>query len=56
MEQKHKRKLSTRFKTSLAGKRVICLNIPDNYKIMEPALVKLLQTKATPFLPHSQNI
>jgi predicted protein tyrosine phosphatase len=56
MEQAHKRKLSTRFKTSLAGKRVVCLNIPNNYKFMEPALAKLLQTKAPLFLPHSQNI
>lgn len=51
MEQTHKRKLSAGFKASLVGKRVVCLNIPDNYKFMEPALVKLLKTKVTPFLP-----
>ena len=51
MESEHKAKLSARFKPLLLGKRVVCLNIPDNYKFMEPALVKLLQTKVTPYLP-----
>lgn len=51
MESEHKAKLSARFKPQLLGKRVVCLNIPDNYKFMEPALVKLLQTKVTPYLP-----
>lgn len=51
MEQEHKRKLSAAFKANLAGKRVVCLNIPDNFKFMEPALVKLLKSKVTPFLP-----
>jgi len=51
MEKQHKSKLSAQFKPQLQGKRVICLNIPDNYKFMEPALVKLLQSKVTPLLP-----
>ena len=51
MEKQHKSKLSAQFKPQLQGKRVVCLNIPDNYKFMEPALVKLLESKVTPFLP-----
>jgi predicted protein tyrosine phosphatase len=51
MEKEHKAKLSARFKAHLGGKRVVCLGIPDNYRFMEPALVKLLQTKVTPHLP-----
>ena len=51
MEKQHKSKLSAQFKPQLQGKRVVCLNIPDNYKFMEPALVKLLQSKVTPLLP-----
>lgn len=51
MEKEHKTKLSTRFKAYLAGKRVVCLGIPDNYQFMEPVLVKLLRTKVTPWLP-----
>jgi predicted protein tyrosine phosphatase len=51
MEKRHKSKLCAQFKPQLFGKKVVCLNIPDNYKFMEPALVKLLQSKVTPFLP-----
>ena len=51
MEKQHKTKLSAQFKPQLQGKRVVCLNIPDRYKFMEPALVKLLEVKVTPFLP-----
>ncbi|MES2047163.1 MAG: phosphotyrosine protein phosphatase [Pseudomonadota bacterium] len=53
MEQIHKSKLSARFKDHLGSKRVISLGIPDNYKFMEPALVKLLLIKVTPYLPRT---
>jgi predicted protein tyrosine phosphatase len=51
MERAHKTKLSSRFKTQLNGKRVICLDIPDNYPYMDPALIALLKRKVTRFLP-----
>jgi predicted protein tyrosine phosphatase len=54
MEKQHKSKLSAQFRTHLQGKRVVCLNIPDNYKFMEPALVKLLENKVTPLLPSNR--
>jgi predicted protein tyrosine phosphatase len=54
MEKAHKTKLSARFKTHLAGKRVVCLGIPDNYQFMQPALVNLLRLKVTPHLPDSK--
>lgn len=50
MEKVHQTKLSALFKHLLYDKRVICRGIPDNYKFMEPALVKLLQTKVDPYL------
>ncbi len=53
MEKKHKTKLSACFKEHLAGKRIVCLGIPDNYKFMDPVLVKLLRGKVTPHLPQS---
>lgn len=37
----------------ILGKKVVCLNIADSYRFMEPALVQLLQRKVTPFLPSS---
>ena len=51
MERQHKVKLSSEFKPWLRGKRVVCLNIPDNYKFMDPTLVQLLERKVLPFLP-----
>lgn len=53
MEQAHKVKLSKDFKPYLHGKRVISLDIPDNYKFMDPALVKLLYAKVSKFLPRA---
>jgi predicted protein tyrosine phosphatase len=50
MERDHKAKLSARFKPHLAGKRIVCLGIPDKYQFMDPALVKLLKTKVAPHL------
>jgi len=51
MEKAHRTKLQTRFRSVLKSKRVICLDIPDKYGFMEPALVSLLQSKLARFLP-----
>ncbi|GLQ98209.1 low molecular weight protein tyrosine phosphatase family protein [Dyella mobilis] len=53
MEKAHRSKLSAKFQKYLGGKRVICLDIPDQYDFMEPALVQLLRQKVTRFLPGS---
>jgi predicted protein tyrosine phosphatase len=45
MERVHRAKLSSRFKDALKDKRVICLDIPDNYAFMDPALIRLLQAR-----------
>lgn len=50
MEKSHRRKLSSKFQPWLKDKRVICLDIPDNYEYMEPALVELLKKKVLPLL------
>jgi predicted protein tyrosine phosphatase len=50
MEKSHRRKLSEKFQPWLKNKRVICLDIPDNYAYMEPALVALLKQKVLPLL------
>lgn len=51
MERQHKVKLASQFKPQLLGKRVVCLDIPDRYRFMDPALVALLQAKVGRFLP-----
>jgi predicted protein tyrosine phosphatase len=50
MEKAHRTRLSMRFKAHLNGKRVICLDIPDDYEYMQPELIKLLEAKVGRFL------
>lgn len=50
MEKRHRAKLSQKHRKHLNGQRVIVLGIPDNYEYMDPALVKLLQEKVSPYL------
>ena len=38
MEKAHRSKLSKKFKAYLNGKRVICLDIPDDYEFMQPEM------------------
>jgi len=51
MEQVHRRKLSYRFQPHLKNKRVICLEIPDDYNFMDAELVELMQARVPPHLP-----
>jgi predicted protein tyrosine phosphatase len=46
-------KLSAKFGAQLAGKRVVCLEIPDDFDYMEPALVELLKARVPRYLPAS---
>lgn len=52
MEKTHQRKLQDKFKSSSAlhNKRIVCLNIPDNYAYMQPELIVLLEKKTLPLL------
>jgi predicted protein tyrosine phosphatase len=50
MEKTHKNKLSKKFKPFLKGKRVICLDIPDEYDYMDADLINLLKNKVIPLL------
>jgi predicted protein tyrosine phosphatase len=50
MEKTHRNKLNRKFRSSLNGKRVICLDIPDDYEFMDPALVRILENRAGRFL------
>jgi predicted protein tyrosine phosphatase len=51
MEKTHRDKLTSRFRKYLRNQRIICLDIPDDYEYMDPALVRLLRAKVSPFLP-----
>ena len=50
MEQAQKKKWQTYFKAHLKDQRVICLNIPDKYKYMEPALIELFKQKVPRYI------
>ncbi len=50
MEKSHRRKLSQKFQPWLKNKRVICLDIPDHFEYMEPALIDILKQKILPLL------
>jgi predicted protein tyrosine phosphatase len=51
MEKTHRNKLRSKFKRHLRDhQRVICLDIPDDYDYMEPALVQLLNSKISRYL------
>jgi predicted protein tyrosine phosphatase len=50
MENTHRNKISKKFKLSLKNKRVICLDIPDEYEYMDRELVRLLEERVKHFI------
>jgi predicted protein tyrosine phosphatase len=53
MERLHRNKLLKRFRHALKNAKVICLGIPDEFEFMDPALIRLLETKVSRYLPVS---
>jgi predicted protein tyrosine phosphatase len=51
MEKTHRAKVQSGYRKWLNGKRIVCLDIPDDYAFMEEALVQLLLSKMKRFLP-----
>ncbi len=50
-EKAHRNKLGTKFRRYLNGKRIVCLDIPDEYDYMDPDLIALLKAKVSRHLP-----
>ena len=50
MEKKHLRRLQEKFAEEIAGKRVVCLHIEDEYQFMQPELVDILESSMNPYL------
>ena len=50
MENSHRKKLSKNFQAFLKGKRIVCLDIPDEYEFMGSDLILLLKKKVLPLL------
>ncbi len=51
MERIHRDRLSARFRASLKGKRLVCLEIPDDFSYMDARLVALLERRVPRHLP-----
>ena len=45
MEKSHRNKVSKKYSALLKGKKLVVLDIPDNYNRMQPELIQLLKTK-----------
>lgn len=45
MEKSHRNIISKKYKALLQGKRLVCLDIPDNYERMQPELIQLLESR-----------
>lgn len=50
MEKALRSKLTQKFQPWLKNKRIICLDIPDEYEYMDPKLIALLKKKVLPLL------
>jgi len=50
MEKSHLARLRRKFPEALVGKRVICLQIPDDFPYMSPDLVDELRGKLSPYI------
>jgi len=54
MERRHRQAVQRRFPSALRGKRLVCLDIPDDYAYLQPELVRLLERKVGPLLRQDQ--
>ena len=50
MEKVHRNKLSTKFKSAFKTKKLVVLDIPDNYEYMDPELIRILKAKVPRFI------
>ena len=50
MEKKHLRRLQAKFAQEIAEKKVVCLHIADDYQVMQPELVDILEASVRPHL------
>jgi predicted protein tyrosine phosphatase len=51
MEKKHKEILHQKFSAQLAHKKIVCLNIPDEYEYMDEELIRILKESVGEYVP-----
>lgn len=50
MEQRLRELLVRRFRESLKGKELVCLEVPDDYQFQQPELLAVLTDRLVPYL------
>lgn len=50
MEKSQRSKVSKKYKNLLKNKRLVCLDIPDNYDCMQSELVRLLEARVPKYV------
>lgn len=50
MEKRHKQRLTEKFDQLINNKRIVILDIEDNYQYMDEELILTLKTSVTPYL------
>jgi len=50
MEQKHNSRIRADYRQAVSHKRIIVLDIPDDYPFMDTELVELVSEKCAPFI------
>lgn len=55
MEKRLRRMMQRRFDSALAGKSLVCLEIPDDFQFQQPELLTILTDRLTPHLGPPQS-
>lgn len=50
MEQKHKKRILETFSTAVRNSKIVVLDIPDDYRYMDPELVELIDSAVQPII------
>ncbi|NQX71299.1 protein tyrosine phosphatase [Paenibacillus alba] len=50
MEKKHVRRIKEKYHDSLSNKKLICLDIPDDYRFMDEELIEILKSRVSDYL------
>lgn len=50
MEKAHRNRLNRKFGSALGKKRIVVLDIPDEYDYMDPELIRLLELRCAPYI------
>tara|TARA_R110002051_G_scaffold13738_2_gene45437 strand:- start:3102 stop:3275 length:174 start_codon:yes stop_codon:yes gene_type:complete len=50
MEKSHRDEITKTYWELLKGKRLVCLDIPDHYELMQPELITLLKERVPEYV------